>query len=425
MNSFSLPPDVERLMAALAVGLLIGLERGWRERQANDGMRVAGLRTFALTGLLGGVLGLLQPAWGVWPLVGAELGVSLLLAVAYFRTAEQSGNLSATTALAMLLTLVLGAFCVLGYVALALAAAVTTAVLLNLKPTLHSWLRLIQESELSASLQLLVLSVVVLPYLPDVGMGPYEALNPYKLWWAVILISGLSLTGHFAMRLSGPQRGVLWTGLLGGLASSTAVTLALGRFAKEQQTMSRACTAGIQAACGVMFLRMVVVLGLISPAAVTTLGWPLVVAGVVLLVWALWQWRQTQSRGGLEDGVTLMAPFNLGTALVFAAFLAVVAVLVPVARQWLGTSGVYMLSAASGLADVDAIVIALSRMHHEGDMTTLATGVGLGIASLSNIVTKSMLAWSSGGHALGGRVALANMVAWAAGGGVLWVVVRG
>ena len=411
-------------MAALAVGLLIGLERGWSEREAHDGTRVAGLRTFALTGLLGGVLGLLEPTWGVWPLIGAEVGLSMLLAVAYFRSAEQSGNLSATTALAMLLTLVLGAFCVMGHVALALSAAVVTAVLLNLKPTLHGWLRLIQESELSASLQLLVLSVVVLPYLPDVGMGPYEALNPYKLWWAVILIAGLSLTGHFAMRVSGAQRGILWTGLLGGLASSTATSLALGRYAKEQALASSACTAGVQAACGVMYWRMLVLLAVISPRAANTLGWPLLVSGLVLLVWALWQWRQGDGAPQTQVSVPPMTPFNLGTALGFAAFLAVVAVLVPAAQQVLGTRGIYMLSAASGLADVDAIVISLSRMNHSSDITVAAAGMGMGIASLSNSIVKSMLAWSTGGRAMGWRVALANVLAWLVGAGVFGWMVR-
>lgn len=424
MSGFDFPPDVERLMAALAVGLLIGLERGWQVRDVHDGGRVAGLRTFALTGLLGGVLGLLQPMLGVWPLVGAEVGLALLLAVAYQRTAEQSGNLSATTAIAMLLTLMLGAFCVIGHVALALAAAVVTAVLLNLKPTLHSGLRWIQRSELSASLQLLVLSVVVLPYLPDVGMGPYSALNPYKLWWAVILISGLSLTGHFAMRLSGPQRGILWTGLLGGLASSTATTLALARFAHSQPALSRACTLGIEAACGVMFLRMVVLLGVISPHALVVLGWPLGLSGLLLLAWAVWQWTQVDEPASDQSNLAPMVPFNLGTALTFASFLAVVAVLVPAAQQWLGASGIYMLSAVSGLADVDAMVIALSRMHHSGDIVISAMGIAMGVASLSNIVTKSILAWTAGGRVIGWRVAAANVLALAAGAGVFAYVLR-
>jgi len=428
MNTFNLPPDVEGLMAALAVGLLIGLERGWHEREVHEGGRVAGLRTFALTGLLGGVLGQLLPVFGAWPLVGAEIGLALLLAVSYSRVAEQSGNLSATTAVAMLLTLVLGAFAAHDHVALALAAAVVAAVLLNLKPTLHSWLRLIQSSELSASLQLLVLSVVILPYLPDAGLGPYEALNPYKLWWAVILIAGLSLTGHFAMRMSGPQRGILWTGLLGGLASSTAATLALGRFAREQPAMARACASGMLAACGVMFLRMAVLLVVITPTAMGTLGSASVLAGLALLGMALWQWRWAQGEGELASDeqantVKAMSPFNLGTALAFGTYLATIAVLVPAAKAWLGSSGIYMLSAVSGLADVDAIVISLAHMHRTGGILTVATGWALGFATLANIVSKASIAWTTAGSRVGLAVAVANVLALGVAGLALWGLV--
>lgn len=199
------------------------------------------------------MLGHLEPDFGPWPLLGALLGLALLLAVSYARNSKLSGNLSATTPVAMLLTLVLGAFAAHGNITLALSAAVIGAVLLDLKPTLHGWLRLIDHRELTASLQLLVLSMVILPYLPNTGLGPYAALNPYQLWWAVILIAGLSLTGHFAMRITGAQRGVLWTGILGGLASSTATTLALARYARAQPSLAGAAAAGTLASCGVMF----------------------------------------------------------------------------------------------------------------------------------------------------------------------------
>ena len=272
MNGYELPPGAAGLVAALAVGLVIGLERGWRDRELPEGGRVAGLRTFALTGLLGGVLGHLEPDFGPWPLLGALLGLALLLTVSYARNSKLSGNLSATTPVAMLLTLVLGVFAAHGNITLALSAAVIGAVLLDLKPTLHGWLRLIDHRELTASLQLLVLSMVILPYLPNTGLGPYAALNPYQLWWAVILIAGLSLTGHFAMRITGAQRGVLWTGILGGLASSTATTLALARYARAQPSLAGAAAAGTLASCGVMFFRMVVLLGVIQPTLLPTFG---------------------------------------------------------------------------------------------------------------------------------------------------------
>ena len=403
------------LVAALAVGLVIGLERGWHDRELPEGGRVAGLRTFALTGLLGGVLGHLQPDFGAWPLLGALLGLALLLTVSYVRNAELSGNLSATTPVAMLLTLVLGAFAAHGNITLALSAAVIGAVLLDLKPTLHGWLRLIDHRELTASLQLLVLSMVILPYLPNTGLGPYAALNPYQLWWAVILIAGLSLTGHFAMRITGAQRGVLWTGILGGLASSTAATLALARYAREQPSLAGAAVAGTLAACGVMFFRMVVLLGVIRPTLLSTFGSALVVTGVVLLCMALWRWRKLDRTVVGEGAVGAMAPFDLGTALGFGVLLAVMSVLVPAAKQWLDTSGLYVLSAVSGLADVDAILISLARLHGAGGLSTVATVTALGLATLANMVAKVGIAWTTGGAQVGKSVVFGYLGAMASG----------
>ena len=415
MNSYELPPGAPGLVAALAVGLVIGLERGWHDRELPEGGRVAGLRTFALTGLLGGVLGHLQPEFGAWPLLGALLGLALLLTVSYARNAKLSGNLSATTPVAMLLTLVLGAFAAHGNITLALSAAVVGAVLLDLKPTLHGWLRLIDHRELTASLQLLVLSTVILPYLPNTGLGPYAALNPYQLWWAVILIAGLSLTGHFAMRITGAQRGVLWTGILGGLASSTATTLALARYAREQPSLTGAAVAGTLASCGVMFFRMVVLLGVIQPALLSTFGSALVVTGVALLCIALWGWRKLDRTVVGEGAVGAMAPFDLGTALGFGVLLAVMSVLVPAAKQWLDTSGLYVLSAVSGLADVDAILISVARLHGAGGLSTGATVTALGLATLANMVAKVGIAWTTGGAQVGKSVVFGYLGAMASG----------
>ena len=218
----------------MGAGFIIGLERGWREREQAEGSRVAGLRTFALIGLLGGAAATLHDHFGVWPLAMGLFALALLGAVSYREWVRVSGNLSATSTIAALLAYTLGAMAASGSPVLAVGVAVIVAVLLDLKSTLHRWLRVIEHRELSAALQMLVLSVVVLPWLPDRGYGPYEALNPYGLWWAVVLVVGLSLAGHVAMRFTGPQRGTFWTGVLAGLASSTAATLALSRRARDQ-----------------------------------------------------------------------------------------------------------------------------------------------------------------------------------------------
>lgn len=418
MNGYTLPPEIPGLVAALAVGLVIGLERGWQGRDLPEGGRVAGLRTFALTGLLGGVLGHLLPAFGAWPLVAALIGLSMLLTASYLRAVKLSGDLSATSAVAMLLTLVLGAYASQGNVELALTAAVIAATLLALKPTLHGWLRLVEHRELAAALQLLVLSVVILPYLPDTGLGPYAALNPYQLWWAVILIAALSLAGHVAMRMTGSHRGLLWTGALGGLASSTAATLTLSRYARQQPSMQGAAVAGMLAACGVMFFRMTVLIAVMAPALLVRFGIPLLVTGLVMMALALRSWRQRadevgDSAAASQEAPQTMAPFDLGTALGFAAFLAFMAVLVPAAKEWLGTSGLYALSAVSGLADVDAILISLARLHEAGGASTLAAIVALGLATLSNMVSKAAIAWTAGGPAVGRPVAVNYAIAMA------------
>lgn len=423
MTSIDNFPATLGLAAALAVGLLIGLERGWRERGLSDGGRVAGLRTFALTGLLGGLLGTLQKDFGPWPLLGGLVGVSLLLAVSYRAASKLSGNLSITSAVAMLLTLVLGALAAHGAIALALAAAVVVTVLLDLKPTLHRWLHLIEHRELTAALQLLVLSVVILPNLPDTGFGPYQALNPYRLWWAVVLIAGLSLAGHVAMRATGPQRGVFWTGVLGGLASSTAATLALARHARKQPALADAAAAGILAACAVMFLRMAVLATSIQSALASPVGGPLVITGTVMLALAVWQWRARATRDAPAQDMETVAPFDLGTALGFGAFLAVMAVLIPAVQQWLGTPGIYALAALSGVADVDATVISVSRLHGSSGLSATTTLLALALTALTNMVVKAAIAWTTGGATLGRPVLRGYALTIAVGGAVLgWSV---
>lgn len=403
MDALQLPPDALGLGAALLIGLLIGLQRGWQERDLPEGGRVAGLRTFALVGLLGGLLGNWLPRFGPWPLVAALLSVAMLLVASYWQAASSSRRLSVTSAVAMLVTLLLGAYAAAGGMALAIAAAVVVSVLLDLKPTLHGWLRAIEHRELSAALQLLVLTVVILPNLPDTGYGPYQAWNPQQLWWAVVLITGLSLCGHGAMRLTGAHRGLLWTGLLGGLASSTAATLALARHGRAQPELARAAAAGTLAAWGVMFLRMAALIAAIQPALLAALGATLLAPGLVLLALGGYHARHTpQAPTPASAHAPGLGPTSgLGTALGFGAFLGLIAVLVPAARDWLGDRGLLVLSAVSGLADVDAIVIALARQSADTGLPSHTAALAMGLAALSNTLVKAGIAWSTGGTAVG------------------------
>lgn len=418
MNITDTLPNAAGLATALAIGLLVGLERGWSSRDLSEGSRVAGLRTFALTGLFGGLLATLHDEFGSLPLLSGLIGIALLLVVSYRKAVEITGSLSITTAVALLLTFVIGAIAARGSIELALTAGIIVTLLLALKPTLHGWLRLIEYRELTAALQLLVLSVVILPNLPDAGYGPYEALNPYRLWWAVVLIASLSLAGHLAMRLTGPQRGILWTGLLGGLASSTAATLALARYARQQPGIAGAACAGMLAASGVMFLRILILIATLGPGLLKRFGLPLLACGVVLLGLAIWQRRRSDGNAADSSHVAAMPPFDLGTAFGFAAFLAIMAVLVPAAREWLGTGGLYLLATLSGIADVDAIVISLTRLQAAANLSAHSAAIAIGLATLANMLSKGVIAWVTAGRA-SGRVVVAGYAASMAVGAVM------
>lgn len=410
-----LPPGTAGLVAALCIGLVIGLERGWRHREVAEGGRVAGLRTFALTGLLGGVLS----QAGTWLLVAGALGVAVLAAVSYRAAFRTTGNLSVTSAVAMLLTFGLGALATQGAPALAVGAAVIAAVLLSLRPELHRWLRLMEHRELSAALQLLVLSAVILPFLPDAPYGPYGALNPYRLWWAVVLIAALSLSGHVAMRVAGPQRGALLTGLLGGLASSTAATLALARHVRAHPEVRDPALAGAFGACGVMFLRMAVIVYALSPG-LGRLSWvPMTAAAATLGVIAIAVWRR--ARIDEPSGVAGdFRPFDLATALSFGAFLGLMSVLTEASRSWLGTTGLYGLALVSGLADVDAITMSLARMHASGSVGADVAARAIGAAVIASLGAKAVLAWTAGGASFARRIAAGHAVAAVVGAAALF-----
>jgi uncharacterized membrane protein (DUF4010 family) len=417
------PPGSEleaasQLAVALLVGLVVGVERGWHERELADGGRVAGLRTFALVGLLGGVLGAAGAALSPWPLAAGLLGLAIVVAVAYRGAATASGNLSITSAVAALLTYALGALAAQGSPILAVAGATVTALLLNLKPTLHRWLQLIQYRELSAALQLLVLSVVIAPLLPNAGYGPYAALNPFLLWWAVVLVAGLSFAGHVAIRLSGARRGLLLTGLLGGLASSTAATLALARQARADPRLSDAAAAGALGACGVMFLRIGAVLLALAPSLARHMGVALLAPAVALL--ALSAIGPRHKTADADRALESVAPFDLSSAFGFALLLGAMSVLSKAANAWAGPAALYGLAALSGLADVDAILISVARLNGAAELTLGTATIAIGAAAAANMLAKAVMAGLIGGRQMGSRVAIGFAIALALGAGASW-----
>ena len=250
---------LERLGVALALGLLIGLERGWERRELPEGERVAGFRTFGLISLLGGVTTVLLPDSRP-ALFGSMIAVlGVVVALGYWRESERSKDLSLTTTVAELLTFALGALAGAGNLIAAAATAVVATLVLGFKPEMHELLERIERPELLATLRLLLISVVLLPILPDRGFGPWSAVNPYSIWWMVVMVAAISYVGYFGIRLLGSERGLLITGLFGGLVSSTAVTASFARLGKDQSREGQELVAaGIVLASATMFPRMLV-----------------------------------------------------------------------------------------------------------------------------------------------------------------------
>jgi len=380
---------------------------------------MAGLRTFGLTGLLGGLSGLLTQSLGALILAVGLAAVSALVIAAYLSNRQHSTNISATTHVAMLTTFLLGALAGLDQVVIAAACAVITTLLLRSKRALHRLLEQLSQSELNAGLQLLIISLVLLPVLPNKGYGPWQALNPYETWWMVVLIAAISFTGYFLIKIMGAKRGILMTGLAGGLLSSTALTLQLSRLAHTHPSLQRLCAVGILTACGVMFVRVVLLAGLINPALIRELYIPMTAMSAVVLSCATLILLKDNNQTPVNPAPS-KNPLELAPALLFGLLLAAVALLSQAMREWMGDPGILLLATASGIADVDAINLTLSRMAGRDILIDIATQ-GIILASVSNTLLKGGLAVFSGGTSIAQQVTLPLFLAAASGVLCLWL----
>jgi uncharacterized membrane protein (DUF4010 family) len=392
----------ERLGLALAIGLLIGLERGWREREAAEGSRVAGIRTFALIGLGGGLAALLTG-----PQIGLAFGLvfagfAALMIAAYIADIEPHG-VGATTTVAALLTFLLGALAVAGDMAAAASAAVVTAILLSAKPILHRWLERIEYPELTAALKLLLISVVLLPVLPNRTVDPWNALNPYELWWMVVLIAGLSFCGYVAVRVAGPERGVMLTGLLGGLTSSTVATLNFARLSRHSEGAERVLAAAAAVACATMLPRILLVVGVLNRPLLLLLIAPLGGAALVTYLGAALLWRRPAG-DRTPVSVRVDNPFEFWLAVRFGVLLTAIMLLARLVPSWLGEQGVFLLAGIAGLGDVDAISLSMSR-YGGASVSLQGAAVAVAIAAFANTVVKGSLAFIVGRSGMAWRLA--------------------
>ncbi len=377
---------LQPLALSLAIGLFVGLERGWQARGEPAGHRVAGFRTFGLLGLLGGITALLPTLFGAVVLLGA----AATLVAGYVRSSHESALHSATNAIAGLLTLALGAFAGAGHATEAMAATAVMVMLLAMRQRLHAWLRGINAEEIEAASRFAIVALVILPLMPDRAMGPLDAWNPRQLWFVVVLVLGLSFLGYVAARRLGPDRGLLATAAAGALVSSTAVTAEYARRLRTPGPAEGALVAGIAVASAIMYARVMLLTAILATSALPSLAAIMVPAGLVAGALAALAIHRAPSTAG-SDGVELGNPLDFRPALLLVAFVAVLAVGSRWALAEFGDAGIGALLFLTGFADVDAAVITLAGLP-KGTLTPERAGLLLAMPILANTVLKGGLA---------------------------------
>lgn len=344
--------DLRNLALAAAVGFLIGFEREWTHAVEARAHTFAGARTFALIGFVGGLAGFMSDDWRF--IAVAFAAVAALTIVAYWAGARAAPEIGGTTEIAIFATFLLGLAATRGHLLVAAVGGVSVAVILSLKESVGRLAASLSAAEIRAALRFLSISIIVLPVLPNAGYGPYAALNPREIWLMVVFISGLSFLGYWLVKALGPKQGVFVTGIVGGLASSTAAALLL------QQAAGRP-----------------------APDAVLEVG----------------------------------NPMEVRPALIFAALLAVISLASRYGADRFGDGALYIVGLASGLADVDAMTLTAGRQAATGGIGAIAAGGAIMAAVASNIIAKGAMAWTICGRGVGLPVAGAFAAILAAGAG--------
>jgi uncharacterized membrane protein (DUF4010 family) len=392
-----------RLAIAGLIGLAAGLEREWSGHASGPDARFAGLRTFFLLGLFGGIAGILAASSQVE--IGTALvvgGVALCVGAYVVAVRRPSSSADGTTEAAALTIIALGLLAGFGWTGVAAGAGAIVVLLLSEKTRLHWLVQRLSEPELRAGFQFAVLAVVVLPLLPS---GPYFgelAIKPRALWTIVLLFSGLNFAGFIARRLVGASRGLGITGALGGIVSSTAVTLTFSRLSRTEDNLGTPLARGVLAACTVLVPRVLIVSAMLSPAVALALLPMLAPPLLVGLAFIALVWRKDLSVPRAVAAAEAN-PLRLGTAIQMAiAFQAAMVVVTLVQRHW-GSVGVFASATVLGLTDVDALTVSMSRQEASLAATIAARAIAIGI--LTNTLMKLALALGIGRATYRRRVA--------------------
>ena len=420
---------------ALSAGLLIGLEREQSapiDEEKPEGGFLGGARTYPIFALVGACTMLLARQAGLAVVVFGFLATLAFLVISYSHDVRTGGDRGLTSEASLLLCFLLGALAltegvlepIRQKVFVVASLAVVSTLLLSIKPTLHSFVRKASKEDVFATLKFLVVGVVMLPLLPDRTYGPLEVINPYNLGLMVVLIAGISFVGYVAIRILGPGRGIGLTGLVGGLVSSTAVTLSFSGRARQEPRLAASCALAVVLASSIMFGRVLLEVAVVNSALVADLAVPMVAMTLAGAAASFWFYRHSKSHEKAAANVSFSNPFELSSALKFAVLFAVVLLAAKAATTYLGTGATYLTGLLAGATDVDAITLSMANLARRGEIGDEVAVTTILIGAASNTAVKAGLATMAGGWAFSKRIVTAFaaiLVTGAVGLAVVWL----
>jgi uncharacterized membrane protein (DUF4010 family) len=387
LESFSLSQwdFLIRLTVSIGIGAVIGLERQHNAMKENS-HGYSGIRTFVLHSIFGFISGIFFFLFSPWIYAALFLGLVVLTSVSYWQTVLQ-GDRGMTTELSSLLTFLLGSMSLYGLIEISLMITVIMVVILSSKFRLKAMVGKITADELYAFIRFVVLALLIFPFLPDQTFGPYAVLNPREIGWVVLLTSGLGFFGYMLIKFIGQNKGILLSGILGGLVSSTAVTWVFAQKSKETPNLSASCATAILAASSIMFIRVLVWTFIFNFELFQTLFFTFLAIFLSILGMTIYIFSLQKKELSSSSELPLNKPLDLKSALVFGALYMVILLVVSYANENLGESGILISSAIAGISDIDAITISVAKLSGNPLSISLA-GMAILIASISNTLIK-------------------------------------
>ncbi|WP_337872309.1 MgtC/SapB family protein [Ignavibacterium sp.] len=382
---------LQGLAVVVFIGMLIGLEREYARNKEEK--IFAGIRTFPLIGLYGFTSALMSSITENWVYAIFFIGFAGL-SIAAYHSSSKDGKVGGTSEVSAFIVFILGSLVYWGYILLPVVIAIIITMFLSLKIQLHSFVGKVSAADIYATLKLAIITLIILPILPDKTYGPFDVLNPRLIWYMVIFVSGISFVGYIFIKMLGKDKGIIVTSLLGGMVSSTALTFSLAKKSKIEEPLSFNYGLGVVTASSMMFLRVLLIISILNVSLVLPLFIPLVIFSLVGVAASIFFYKRNMNLNEAE--IELKNPFELKSAFVFGIIFGLTIFLSKAAQVYFGDQGLFAASALAGFSSVDAITISISRLFNQS--ITLAVAMkAIVFATISNTVIKMFISsfWGS------------------------------